>query len=379
MAALTDPPDAAAPRSLLAAWRRRRDALIASPRFQRWADRFPLTRPLARREARALFDLTAGFVYSQTLAACVELELFERLRDGPKPLSVVASQAGLPPEAMARLCRAAAALRLLELRGEAVSLGPLGAAALGAPGVREMVRHHRLFYADLADPLALLRGERAPELARYWSYVRGGAPSAEEAARYSRLMAASQAMVAEEVLRAGVLRGVRRLMDVGGGDGTFLETAARRLPRLRGTLVDLPPVAAQAEARFARAGLGARLEARGGDMLAAPLPQGADAASLVRVLYDHDAPAARVILARVFAALPPGGRVIVAEPMAGGPRPDRVGDAYFGFYTLAMTSGAPREPAEHGRLLAEAGFDSVRLARRARSFAATVMTARKPR
>ena len=377
MAALTDPPHGR-PAGLAEALRRRRDALIASPRFQDWADRFPPTRRLARREARALFDLVAGFVYAQTLAACVELELFERLRDGPRSPEALAAGTGLAPGAMARLCLAAASLRLLERRGERFALGRLGAAALGAPGVREMVRHHRLLYADLADPVALLRGEGAPALAGYWSYVRGGAPSPEEAARYSRLMAVSQAMVAEEVLRSGALKGVRRLMDVGGGDGTFLETAARRLPRLRGLLVDLVPVAAQAQARFARAGLGDRLEARGADMLAAPLPAGADGASLIRVLYDHDEAAARAILARVFAALPPGGRLVVAEPMAGGRRPDRVGDAYFAFYTLAMTSGAPRDPETHARLLAEAGFDSVRVARRARSFAATVITARRP-
>ena len=50
------------------AWR---NGLIRSPRFQRWAASFPLTRPVARRKANALFDLVAGFVYSQVLLACV--------------------------------------------------------------------------------------------------------------------------------------------------------------------------------------------------------------------------------------------------------------------------------------------------------------------
>ena len=132
MAALTDPPHGR-PAGLAEALRRRRDALIASPRFQDWADRFPPTRRLARREARALFDLVAGFVYAQTLAACVELELFERLRDGPRSPEALAAGTGLAPGAMARLCLAAASLRLLERRGERFALGRLGAAALGAP------------------------------------------------------------------------------------------------------------------------------------------------------------------------------------------------------------------------------------------------------
>ncbi|MEM9093788.1 MAG: methyltransferase, partial [Pseudomonadota bacterium] len=64
----------------LAAWRNRR---IASSDFQTWASGFPLTRGVARREAARLYDLVAGFTYSQTLLACVELGVFEALRDGP--------------------------------------------------------------------------------------------------------------------------------------------------------------------------------------------------------------------------------------------------------------------------------------------------------
>ena len=54
-----------------------RDRVLASPRFQAWAAAMPLTRPIARKRARALFDLCAGFVYSQVLVACVRRELHE--------------------------------------------------------------------------------------------------------------------------------------------------------------------------------------------------------------------------------------------------------------------------------------------------------------
>ena len=55
------------------------ERLLGNPRFQRWAASFPLTRPLARARARGLFDLCAGFVYSQVLLACVRLDLFDVL------------------------------------------------------------------------------------------------------------------------------------------------------------------------------------------------------------------------------------------------------------------------------------------------------------
>ena len=83
----------------------------------------------------------------------------------------------------------------------------------------------------------------------------------------------------------------------------------------------------------------------------------------MRVIHDHDDAAALAILTRVHAALPPGGTLLLAEPMAGTPGAEPVGDAYFGFYLLAMGSGRPRTPAEFSRLLAQAGFRHSRLVR----------------
>jgi demethylspheroidene O-methyltransferase len=358
------------------------DGLAASERFQRRALGNPLTRPLARREARRLHDLMAGFVHSQVLLACVELGLFERLRAGPARAGALALEAGLDPDRVTRLLQAAAALDLLAREGDgSYRLGPLGAAVLGAPGLAEMIRHHRLFYRDMADPVALLKGETEPELARFWAYVRQDSAEAipgETATAYSRVMETSQAMVADETLAVAPLDGVRHLMDLGGGTGAFLEALAARHPDLRLTLVDLPAVAAVADSRLAGSGPGGRIRVVPGNLLEGPLPEGPDAASLVRVLYDHDDDAAARILARVHAALPPGGRVIVSEPMSGGARPSRSGDAYFGFYTLAMTSGRPRAPEAHARALEAAGFADVRVHAARHGLITRVVSARRP-
>ena len=52
--------------------------------------------------------------------------------------------------------------------------GRLGAAMLGAPGVVAMIEHHAMLYADLRDPVALLRGEQ-PEtgIGSLWPYAAG--------------------------------------------------------------------------------------------------------------------------------------------------------------------------------------------------------------
>jgi demethylspheroidene O-methyltransferase len=99
----------------------------------------------------------------------------------------------------------------------------------------------------------------------------------------------------------------------------------------------------------------------GGDVFTDPLPAGADLIALVRILHDHDTPRARRILQSVHAALPPDGQVLIAEPMAGTPGAEPVGDAYFGLYLWAMGGGQPRRPDELGALLRETGFRDIRL------------------
>ncbi|KQP18270.1 methyltransferase [Pseudorhodoferax sp. Leaf267] len=350
------------------AWLAWRDRLLASPRFRRWAEGFAPARWIARRRAGQLFDLLAGFVYSQVLLACVRLGLFERLaRDGPQSLAALAAVLPLPEPALDRLLQAACALRLLERRRHArYGLGPLGAPLVGNAGLAAMVEHHEALYRDLVDPLALLRaapGQGAGgALSDFWPYARAADPARLDAAQvapYSQLMASSVPWVAEQLLQAYPVHRHRRLLDVGGGEGALAACLAHAVPRLQVQVFDLPEVARRAEARFAREGLADRCSATGGDFLRGELPRGFDAISLVRVLHDHDDAAVLRLLGAVHAALPPGGRVLVAEPLADAPGAPAIGAAYFGVYLWAMGSGRARTVAQLRDLLQRSGFVDV--------------------
>ena len=350
--------------SLLGRFRIWRDATVARPEFRAWATRFPLTRPIARRRSRALFDLCAGFVYAQVLQACVELRVFDLLAAGPRTLGELAERFAMPPERAERLLGAAVSLRLLARRGDGFALGPLGAAMVGNTAVAEMVRHHAMLYADLADPVGLLRrGASGTQLAAYWPYAAQARPAAlteGAVAGYTALMAASQPMVAAEVLDAVDIRRYRCLLDVGGGDGGFLAAALARAPGLSGLCFDLPAVAGLADARFVRLGLSDRARAVAGDLHRDPLPAGADLISLVRVVHDHEDGPALALLRAARHALAPGGTLLLAEPMAGAKGAEPIGEAYFAFYLLALGSGRARTPAQLSEMLKQAGFARVR-------------------
>jgi demethylspheroidene O-methyltransferase len=363
-------------------WREARNRLLVSQRFQRFAARFPLTRGISAAKAQACFDLCAGFVYSQVLFACVRLGLFEHLARRPLTLAAIADETRLSLDAARRLVLAAVSLDLVEERsGGRYGLGPLGAAMRGNPGVGAMIEHHALFYADMADPVALLRGEAGrSHLAGYWPYA-GAADRAalkpDEVGAYTELMAASQQFVAEDILDAHDVTRHRRLMDIGGGDGSFLRAAARRGASPQLTLFDLPSVVALAGPRFAAQGLADRVTLAGGDFTRDPLPSGHDLITLVRVAHDHDDAVVAALLKSAHAALEPGGTLLIGEPMAGDARSAAFSDAYFGFYLLAMGTGRTRTPDELCAMLRTAGFAEARCIATPRPIMTGLVAARK--
>jgi demethylspheroidene O-methyltransferase len=350
--------------------------LVAQPAFQKWAARFPLTRRLVRSEGQAMFDLVAGFCHSQVLYTLVALDIPARLLVREYALADLADTCAIPRERMGVLLSAAVALGLLRLRRSGhYALTTRGAALAGVPGLAGMIAHHDVLYRDLADPVAFFRGEVDTELAGFWPYVfgAGAATNPESAAKYSQLMADSQALVAQDTLAVVDFSNVARLMDIGGGTGAFLAAVGAANPRLPMILFDLPAVVPAAQDRFTAAAMQDRVQIMAGSFRDDPLPDGADMISLVRVLYDHSDATVTALLAAVYAALPVGGRIVISEPMTGGAAPQRAGDAYFALYCMAMRTGRARSADQIATLLQQAGFTKIRTPHAARPFITSVV------
>jgi demethylspheroidene O-methyltransferase len=331
-------------------WIRLRNRIVTHPSFQRRAARFPLSRPVARQHAARLFAVVTGFVYTQVTRAAVELDLFTLLSDGPLTPEILAEKRDLPLSSASAFLKAAASINLAEsVGGERYLLGLNGAALSVNPGLAEMILHHDALYKDLADPVGLLRrGGGEGVLANYWPY---GDQNEDSAGRYSSLMSVTQPMVAEQILTAYDFGRHKSLMDIGGGKGAFLKAVAVTNPTLSLTLFDLPEVVAGAQTSALCVG---------GSFIVDPIPPGHDCISLVRVLHDHDDSVVIDLLAKVRAALPAGGRLVVAEPMAETRGAEPMGHAYFGLYLLAMGSGRPRTAKEYHAFLRAAGFADSR-------------------
>ena len=171
-------------------WRQWRNALLGDARFRRFAARFIPTRAIARREAKAVFDLCAGFVYSQILYASLRTGMLDLIARAPCTEADIAAATDMPLSSAVRLCDAARVLGLADrLDDGRYVLGPRGAVVQSDAAIRAMIEHHAMFYRDLADPIALLRDPARPgELGAFWRYANGQTPDAGAAADYSRLM-----------------------------------------------------------------------------------------------------------------------------------------------------------------------------------------------
>lgn len=340
-------------------WVDRRNRILANPAFQRWASILWPLRPVARRHAAHLFDLVAGFTYSQTLLAAVEAGLLDLLAEGPSDADAIATHCDLSRDGALRLVRAASALGIAEEVSQGCwMLGQQGAALQANAGAQAMIRHHKLLYADLSDPLALLRADRksGTQLSHFWQY--GAQEDGNKAEAYSDLMAVSQAMVAEQTLAAHDFSRCERILDIGGGHGAFASAVAAQHPDVQLGIFDLPPVLEGTARRLESASIKDRVTLHPGDFFHTPLPTGYDCITLNRILHDHDDDAALSLLTSIRHALKPGGRLVIAEPMAETPGAQGMGDAYFGLYLWAMNSGRPRSMKEIGAMLDAAGFDN---------------------
>jgi demethylspheroidene O-methyltransferase len=308
----------------------------------------------------------------------VQFDLPAQLLEGPLSVDQLAVSCNVPQERMVILLRAATAINLIkQKRGGRYGLTQRGAALVGVPGLSDMIRHHDILYRDLADPAAFFRGETETELASFWPYVFGGAMPADVAETYSDLMAQSLEMVAQDTLHMLDLSGIETLMDVGGGSGAWLEAVGRRYSDLNLVLFDLPEVAPSAQPRFEAAGFGGRARIETGSFKTDSIPQGADAISLVRVLYDHSDATVAQLLAKCHEALPKGGRLIITEPMLGNAKPERAGDVYFALYTLAMQTGKTRSVQEIAALCTAAGFEVAAPPKPLRPFVTSCLQAKK--
>jgi hypothetical protein len=306
--------------------------------------------------ARA-FQLITAYWNSQIVGTLARLGVPDALAGGPAPAAEVASRVGASPDALHRVLRAATVLGLVEDRGGAYALTPVGETLRSnVPGsmrdyaIAETDAGHWLSWGHLDD--AVRRGERSSRGALGMEIWEWYAQHPKDAGFFAGAMGNLAAGLAAD-LAAAFEVGSKKVVDVGGAHGTLVAALVKSAPASRGVLLDLPHVVEGAAAAFAAQGLAGRIETVAGDFFVS-VPEG-DLLVLKQVLHDWNDDECRAILGRCAAATRPGARLAIVEmviPDDGSPGPAQLMDVNM----LVMLTGRERTRGQYAQLLATAGF-----------------------
>ncbi|MFE3779785.1 methyltransferase [Amycolatopsis sp. NPDC059090] len=304
--------------------------------------------------------LLYGQLVSQSLVSVAELGIAELLGAGPLPVPTVAARLGTHEAATGRLLGALAAFGVFEAVGDdSYGLTPFGAAlCFDTPGT--------------AGPTALLLGRSVGRAwAEFTSAIRTGKSAfagtygaeffdhlAEDEDVHAVFHESQSAAVVAEL--AGLAEHVgskyRRLVDVGGGDGTVLCSILRQAENATGIVFDAPAVVPRAAARISRERLSSRCAAAGGDFFE-QVPPGGDLYLLSRVVHDWGDDAVTRILSTCRAAMGRGTRLMIVDYVLD----DHAGHmaAIMDLYMMSLfgaDGGRERTMTEFSALLAGSGL-----------------------
>jgi len=256
-----------------------------------------------------IFEIAQGFMASKHLFAASELGLFEALGEGPVDLDGLAARTGLSRRTARISADAMVAIGLLERQGERYANGAVAATFLSGQNpadFRPLLKFwDRLSYPawqDLAG--ALGRGRPAHEIFEI---------DDELVPIMSAGIAAATAAACHALPGAAALPAGSRVLDLGGGTGSWSISLAASDPQLTATVFELPEVAGVARAELRSSAYADRVDVRDGDVLADELPQGYDAFLLANLIHYFTPETNRSILGRIRAASEPGARVLIAD------------------------------------------------------------------
>jgi SAM-dependent methyltransferase len=243
-----------------------------------------------------------------------------------------------------------------------------GLAGTFAPGEGDMtpfLEHSHDLYDRWGENLEpWLRGEQ-------WTTKQRSADGVE---RFGAAMQAMASQIATEVVQVLDLSGLRRVLDVGGGTGTYARVFCERVPDLRAVVLDTPEVAGIGRQAFAGGPLDGRVEFVGGDYHECDYGHDFDLVLFANVLHQELPEQARALVARAAAALAPGGRVAVVDFAIDEQRREALVGALFAI-NMRSFGDTYDEPTIAG-WMADAGLTGIR--RDAVGTTRWLITGRKP-
>lgn len=153
----------------------------------------------------------------------------------------------------------------------------------------------------------------------------------------------------------------RRMIDLGGGSGAYSIAFCEANPELQATIFDRPQVLKIAQRHIAEAGLQNRVITKTGDLTTDSFGEGFDLVLLSQILHSFSPEENTDVLRRAYAALVPGGRIVIQEFLLD---PEKTSPRWPVFFSINMLvgtqGGAAYTEEEVGTWLTAVGFKGAK-------------------
>ena len=303
-----------------------------------------------------IWETARAFMASRVILTAVELNVFGALADGQRSSASVSETLNTDPRATDRLLNALVVQGLLVKEGGSFRPSEAAEECLvpGLPGyAADGLMHTAHLWYTWTNLTEAVRTGKAP--------VREEATSASRADAFIAAMHHNALTRAPMVAGAVDLTGVERLLDIGGGSADYSMAFCRAKGDLTASVFDLPDICPITQGYIDRAGMTGRVDTYGGNYLLDEFPPGYDMALLSAVIHSNSPDETRLIFAKTFRALNPGGRIVVGDWFMDDDRLNPPSGAMFALNMLVGTeSGDTYTESETTHWLRDAGFGHIR-------------------
>jgi predicted O-methyltransferase YrrM len=309
-----------------------------------------------------LLALSRGFMKARIVITAAELDLFTKLEQGLGTVQELCEAEGWNPRGLEILLNALTALGLLTKSHDGRyqlerSLTGLLSSENGE-SVLPMMLHNGRMWQTWSNLTEIVKTGKNPDK------VDIRARSDEDMESFIGAMHVVARSTAGKIADSIDLNGFTRLLDAGGGPGTYTMAFLKKAPHLRATLFDLPRVVEMARERLTKEGLMDRVDLVAGDFRTDELPGGHDLVLLSAIIHMNSRAGNRALFEKARRSLDPGGVILIRDYILDETRTHPLAGAIFAVNMLTATEGGNSYTfAEVKEDLERAGFRDIRLIR----------------
>ena len=312
------------------------------------------------QEKENILKEVRAYMNSRLLLTAAELDIFTLLDEETSGVSTLANKLQCNERALSRLMDALVATGYLEKSNSIYSLTPAGTLlSINHPeSVLPMVLHFNdtwNYWSNLTQTVKKgINEQRTPVTEK----------DEKQTKNFIGAMDVLGQDLAQDIASSYDCSNFEKLLDIGGGPGTYTKAFLLKNPQLQAVLFDLPKVISLAKPRLEGEGLGDRVEFVGGDFYQDELPAGCDIALLSAIIHQNSPKENLDLYKKIYSSLVQGGVLLIRDHIMDPTRTQPAAGTIFALNMLVNTAGGDTYTLEEIRnSLLQAGFKEVNLVR----------------